>query len=116
MENESSHLILSWLVSGLAVFVTAWIVPGFRISGYFAAVLAALGIGLVNALLWPLLFFLTLPINLLTLGLFTFVVNGAILKIAAFFLPGFELSSWWSAIFGSIVLSLVSVFLHWALF
>lgn len=112
MEAQESHFILHWLVSGLAVLLTAKIVPGFRVSGFISACIAALVIGLANALLWPVLIILTLPINILTLGLFTFVVNGMVLKICAALLPGFEINSWWSAIFGAIVLSLVGMILH----
>lgn len=112
MEWNSSHLLVYWLVSGLAVFLTSKLIRGFEVSGFVSALLAALGIGLANSLLWPLLLFLTLPLNLLTLGLFTFVVNGMILKIAAALLPGFSIHSWWSAICGSIVLSILNLFLH----
>ena len=112
---SNQHLILQWLVSGLAVFVTAKVIPGFRVSGFIAACFAALLIGLANAVIWPIFFFLTLPINILTLGLFTFVINGAMIKICAAILPGFEVKSWWSAIFGAICLSLVSVILHYLL-
>ena len=111
----NDHFILHWLVSGLAVLLTSKIVPGFEISGFIAACLAALLIGLANAVLWPVLFFLTLPITLITLGLFTFVVNGAVLKICAALLPGFRISSWLSAIVGSVILSLVSLVLHYFL-
>lgn len=116
MEAQDSHFILHWLVSGLAVLLTAMIIPGFKVSGYISACIAALVIGLANAVLWPLLIILTLPLNILTLGLFTFVVNGMVLKICAWFLPGFEISSWFSAIFGAIALSLVSLVLHSVLF
>ncbi len=117
METHSpeSHFILSWLVSGLAVLLTSKIIPGFRISGFIGALLAVIVIGLANAVIWPILIFLTLPINLLTLGLFTFVVNGAIIKISAALLPGFEVRSWLSAIFGSIALSLIGLVLHYFL-
>ncbi len=116
MEASHDHFILHWLVSGIAVLLTSKVVAGFRIRGFIAACLAALVIGFANAILWPIFFFLTLPINVLTLGLFTFVINGAVLKISAAFLPGFDLDSWWSAIFGSIVLSVASVALHFLLF
>ncbi len=79
------------------------------------ACFAAIAIGFANAILWPILFVLTLPINILTLGLFTFVVNGAVLKICAAVLPGFRINTWGAAILGSIVLSLVSVFFHFIL-
>jgi putative membrane protein len=105
-------LALYWFVSALSVLITSWIMPGIRTSGFFAALLAAIVIAACNWLIWPALFFLTLPINILTLGLFTFVINGAILKISAAILPGFEVRSWWSAIFGAILLSLVQLVLR----
>lgn len=115
MEPQSSHIIIRSLVSGLAVLLTSWVVPGFKIRGFFTAVLAALVIAFAYWLLWWFFMFITLPLNLLTFGLFTFVVNGAILKICAAILPGFELQSWFSAIFGAIVLSIFGVLLHWLL-
>lgn len=110
--NSTVHFILHWLVSGLAVLVTSKIIPGFEIEGFFAACIASVFIGLANAVLWPVLFIFTLPINILTLGLFTFVINGAVLKICAALLPGFMIETWSAAIFGSIVLSIVSLILH----
>lgn len=109
------HFILRWMVSGLAVLLTSKIVPGFEIESFFAACMAVIFIGLANAILWPLLIILTLPINILSLGLFTFVVNGAVLKICAALVPGFVITSWFSAIVGSIVLSLVGMALHYVL-
>jgi len=109
------HFVLRWLVSGLAVLITSKIVPGFKIEGFAAACFAVVIIGLANAFVWPLLFLFTLPINILTLGLFTFVINGAVLKLSALLLPGFVIDSWFSAIFGSIVLSLVGMALHYVL-
>ena len=115
MGIDSSHFILSWLVSGLAVLLTSKMVAGFEIRGFVTALIAALLIGLANAILWPVLVFLTLPLTVITLGLFLFVVNGMILKICAAALPGFEIKSWLSAIFGAIVLSIVSLILHYFL-
>ena len=104
-----------WLVSGFAVFLTSRLVSNFEISGYISALIAALVIGLANMFLWPVLIFLTLPINLITLGLFTFVVNGAVLKFCAAILPGFRINTWLAAIFGSIVLSCLIIVLHYHL-
>jgi putative membrane protein len=114
-DSGNSHFILHWLVSGLAVFLTSYFISGFKVSGFISACLIALAIGLANAILWPILFFLTLPINLLTLGLFTFVLNGAVLKMTAAMMPGFRIESWWAAILGSVVLSIVSVVMHYLL-
>lgn len=116
METSSPHFILSWLVSGLAVYLTSKLVAGFEVRGYLSALLAALVIGFANAVIWPILVFLTLPITIITFGLFLFVVNAAVLKICAALLPGFAIKSWLSAIIGSIVLTLVNMFLRYVLF
>lgn len=94
---------------------TAYLVRGIKVRGFGSALFSAAIIGLVNALLGPLLMFLALPFNVLTLGLFTFVVDGALLKISAAIVPGFEIDGWAAAIFGAIVLSLVSAGLHFVL-
>lgn len=114
METEFTtvQFIVHWLISGLAVLLTSKIFKNFVVTGFLAAVIAAVVIGLVNAVLWPVFFWLTLPLNILTLGLFTFVINGAILKICAFLLPGFEIKTWGAAIGGAIVLSVIGWILH----
>lgn len=104
-----------YIVSALGIMLTAKIVANFKISGFLSAFIAAIFIAFANQFIWPVLIFLTLPINILTFGLFTFVVNGAILKICAYFLPGFEIKSWLAAIFGSIILSIINVILHFIL-
>lgn len=113
--SSLGYYLLHWLISGVALLVTSKVIPGFKVKSFGSALIAAIFIGIANVIVWPVLIFLTLPINILTLGLFTFVVNGAVLKICAAILKGFEITSWLSAIFGSIVLSLVSSLLHWFL-
>lgn len=108
--------ILYWFVSALAVLITSWIMPGIKTKSFFSALIAAIVIAACNAVLWPVLIVLTLPINILTLGLFTFVINGAILKISAWILPGFEVNSWFSAIFGAILLSIIQIVLRHVVF
>lgn len=110
-----TYTLLHWAVSALALMLTAYLVKGFKVKSFGSALVAALVIGLANAVIWPILIFLTLPINILTLGLFTFVVNGAVLKICAAVLPGFEIDGWLAAIFGSIILSLVGTLMHYFL-
>lgn len=105
-------MMLHWFVSALALMITAYFVRGFKVKSFISALFASLVIGLANAVIWPFLIFLTLPINILTLGLFTFVVNGAVLKLSASRLWGLEIKSWGAAIFGAIILSLVSAGLH----
>ena len=107
--------ILHWVISALALMITAYIVRGFKVKSFVAALIAAVVIGLANVVIWPILIFLTLPINILTLGLFTFVVNGMVLKICAAVLPGFEIDSWFAAIIGAIILSVVGTGLHYFL-
>ncbi len=109
------YYIVYWVVSALAVIITSKVIPGFKVSGFWAALIAAIVIGLVNTFIWPVLFFLTLPINLITLGLFTFVINGIVIKIAAAFLSGFEVKTWTAAILGALVLAIVNAILHFVL-
>jgi putative membrane protein len=115
MNQHSTGFLLSLLISGFAVLITSKLVPGFKVKGFFSACIAALVIGLANAILWPVLAFLTLPLTVITFGLFLFVVNGAVLKICAAILPNFEIDSWGSAIFGSIVLALSNMALRYLL-
>lgn len=105
--------LVHWVVSAAALLFTSKIIPGFRVASFGSALWAAVVIGVANILIWPVLIFLTLPINILTLGLFTFVVNGAVLMICAALIKGFEIKGWLSAIFGAIVLSLVGTVLHY---
>jgi putative membrane protein len=112
-ENMSLvQLLVHWGVSALALLAVAYLVRGFKVRSFPAALGASVLIGLANAVIWPILIFLTLPINILTLGLFTFVVNGAVLKLCAALMPGFEIDGWLAAIFGSIVLSILGALLH----
>lgn len=113
--NSALFTLLHWIVSAIALLATAYLVPGFKIKSFGSALWAALFIGLANIVIWPALFFFTLPLNILTFGLFTFVINGVVLKICAAFLSGFEIKSWTAAIVGSVVLSLVGMGLHYVL-
>ena len=106
------YWLLHWLVSGTAVLLTSYLVPGFRVRNFGQALLAALVIGIVNFFVGPFLLFITFPLTILTLGLFIFVVDAVILKISAALLSGFDIDSWWSAIFGALILALVSMGLH----
>ena len=106
-------LVLYWIVSALALALTAAIVPGFKVRGFATALIAVIIIGLANRFVWPVLFILTLPINILTLGLFTFVVSAMVLRLCAAFMNDFEITSWFSAIFGGIIFSIASSLLHY---
>ena len=101
----------TWLLTSVAFLITSYVVPGFNVSGIGTALWASAIVGLLNLLLRPILLFLTLPVNILTLGLFTFVVNAIVLKLAAGLISGFEITGWLSAIFGAVILAIVHAIL-----
>lgn len=101
-------LIADWIVRALVLLVTAYLVPGFKIESVSTALIVALVLGILNLLIKPLLIILTLPLNILTLGLFTFVINALLLLIASNLVRGFHVSSLFTAIIASIVISIVS--------
>ncbi len=109
------HMLGVWFISAVCLLITAYFVPGFKINTFGSALIAVLIIGFFNMFLRPLLLLLSLPINILTLGLFTFVVNAVILKIAAGLMNGFEITSWTSAIIGALVLAIVQSLMFWLL-
>jgi putative membrane protein len=90
-----------------AVIVSAYVLPGVTLSGFWAALLAALVLGLINVFIKPLLIIFTLPINILTLGLFTLVINALVIMMASGITPGFKVDGFWNALLFSIVLSIV---------
>jgi len=101
-------LLLRWLINTLALLVVAWLVEGIRINGLFQAFIASAFIGLLNASIRPFLLIATLPLSLLTLGLFTFVINGLMLLLASSILSGFHVDGFWTAVWGAFLLSVVS--------
>jgi putative membrane protein len=107
------RLLIRWLVSAISLLIVAYFVPGFVVKGFFAALLAAVVVGFINATLGLLLKILTFPFSLLTFGLFLIVVNAMMLKVAAALTPGFQVRTWGAALLGAILLSLVSWFLNW---
>ena len=107
------RLLLHWILSAVAVWIVAHVVPGISVSGPQAALIAALVIGLINATLGLLLKILTFPLTLLTLGLFWFVINALMLELASSFVRGFQVQNFVAAFIGAIVLSIVSSLLQW---
>ncbi len=106
------NAFLRWIFLAFALILVAKIVPGMEIEGFLAALFAIVIIALVNIILRPLFLFLTLPINLLTLGLFTLVVNAVLFGIAAFFTPGFSVDGIFPALLGSFLFSLLSIIVN----
>lgn len=111
-----SEYLLHWLLATAALLLTAYVVPGFKISSFGAAMIAALVVGFVNMFIWPVLAFFTFPLTIITFGLFLLVVNGISLKIAAALSPGFSIDGFLPAIIGSIVLSIVGWLVRFVVF
>lgn len=107
----SNGLLYRWALNALALLAVSFLYSGVSVSGPLALIIGAAVLGLVNAFVRPVLFVLTLPINLLTLGLFTFVLNGLMLWLASGLVPGFAVHGFWAAVWASILLSIVSAFL-----
>ncbi len=108
--------ILHWVLASMAIMLTAYVVPGFKINSFLAALLAALVIGFVNMFIWPVLALLTFPLTILTFGLFLLIVNGIAIKIAAALTPGFSIEGFGPAIIGSIVLTLIGWLVRFVVF
>lgn len=102
------NFLITWLLSACSLVFTAYVVPGMHVSSFGSAAIAAVVLGLVNAFVRPLLVVLTLPVTLVTLGLFLFVVNAISLQIVGALTPGFVVGNIFSALLGSVVLSFVS--------
>ncbi len=108
-------LLLRWLVSALAFLALPYIVPGISVASFWTALVLALLWGLVGVTVKPLLLILTLPINLLTFGIFTFIINGFLLWLLGGIVQGFAVSGFWMAVLGAIVLSVIHMLTHWVL-
>ncbi len=102
------QFLLTWLATAVSLIVTAFIVPGFAIVSFSSAVVGAAILGLVNAVVKPILVLFTLPLTILTLGLFLLVVNAIALGLVSYLTPGFTITGFFPAVFGSIVLTIVS--------
>jgi len=111
-----THLIVTWLVSALALWIVAQIIPGIQVRGFGAAMIATVVIAVVDAVVGPVLRFLALPFTILTLGLFLLVVNAVLLKLASLFTPGFRVHGFLSAVVGSLVLTVLSSLLRHVVF
>ncbi len=108
--------VVHWLIASLALMLTAYLVPGFQVHGFVAALIASCVIGFVNIFIWPVLAILTLPFTIFTFGLFLLVVNGLALKIAAALSPGFTINGFLPAIIGSVVLTIVGWLMRFVIF
>lgn len=105
-------LIIRWVTTALALWLTSFIVKGIAIEGLGSLFFAAVVLGIFNAVLRPLVLLITFPINLVTLGLFTLVINGAMLKLTSEVVRGFSVTGFWSAVIGALLLSAISFALN----
>ncbi len=101
-------IFLRWLILTFSIIATSYLIDGIQVSGFVSAFFAAAILGILNAFFRPILFILTLPVNILSLGLFTFVINALMLMMVSGVISGFEVYGFWSAVFGSLLISLVS--------
>ncbi|GBE14377.1 MAG TPA: phage holin family protein [Proteobacteria bacterium] len=105
------RFLVNWFIYALAIGMTAYILPGVRLDGIFAALVTAVILGFANGFLRPVLFILTLPLTVLTLGLFTFILNALMVLLASTVVPGFHVNGFWWALLFSLALSIVMFFL-----
>jgi putative membrane protein len=105
------RLLLVWLINAAALFALPYVFPWVQVDTFWTALVVALVLGLINTLIRPLLVLLTLPVTIVTLGLFIFVINGLLFWWVGSFINGFLVSGFWSGVFGAIVYSLISCLL-----
>jgi putative membrane protein len=105
-------LAVRWLILAGAIVVASYLLDGIEISGFLPALGAAAMLGILNAFLRPVLIILTLPINVLSFGLFTFVINALLLKMVSGVIPGFDVHGFWTAVWGSLIITVVNWLLH----
>ncbi|HYG55768.1 MAG TPA: phage holin family protein [Burkholderiales bacterium] len=102
------RLLAAWAINTLALIAVAYLIPGITVSSFVTALIAALVLGLVNAVVRPILILLTLPVTILTLGVFIFILNGLLFWFVGYVVEGFNVSGFWAGFFGAIVFSLIS--------
>jgi putative membrane protein len=106
------HLLINWIITTAAILIAAYLLPGVAIRGLGAAIITAAVLGLINAIIRPVLLILTFPLTIVTLGLFIFVLNALLVLLTSAIVPGFTVRNFWWALLFSLVFSLVSYLLH----
>jgi putative membrane protein len=109
------RLLLVWLINALSLLAVAYLLPSVAVESFYAAVIAALLLAIVNTVIRPVLVLITLPVNILTLGLFTLVINGLLFWFVASFVEGFRVAGFWSALLGALFYSVISTLASWLL-
>ncbi|MCL4415847.1 MAG: phage holin family protein [Actinobacteria bacterium] len=108
------QILINWIVSAMVVFSVAYILPGVTVDNFTSALVVALVLGIINAVLKPVLIILTLPINILTLGLFTLVLNALLILLVSRIVPGFVVNTFFAAFVFGIILSIANAFVNYA--
>lgn len=103
------RILITWAAYSLIIILLSEIIPGIEVSSFGSAMIAIIIIGLVNAVLKPILSFITLPINILSLGLVSLIINALLFMLAGHITPGFSVEGFWSALFGSVLLAVLSI-------
>lgn len=103
-----THIIIRWIILTIAVMVASYTLAGVYVEDFFSAFFAAAVLGLLNTFFRPILLVLTLPINVLSLGLFTFVINALLIKMASGVISGFQVADFWTAILAALIISIVN--------
>ena len=109
------RLLLIWLVNALSLLAVAYLLPSVSVASFYVALITALLLAVVNTVIRPVLVLITLPLNILTLGLFTLVINGLLFWFVASFVEGFRVAGFWAAFGGALLYSLISTFASWLL-
>jgi putative membrane protein len=103
------RLLIRLLINALIILLIAAYLPGFHVASFFTAIIVAIVLGIINVTLKPLLIILTLPINILSLGLFTFVINASLLLLTAGVIKGFDIAGFWPALVASLIISIIHI-------
>ena len=109
------RLLIRWVALTVSILTVSYLLDGIEVSSFWSALFAAAALGVLNAFVRPVLLVLTLPINFLTLGIFTFVINALLLLLVSAIIPGFDVNGFWTAIFGAILISIINGLLTWGL-
>jgi putative membrane protein len=108
-------MIKRWLILTIAICLAPYVIQGISVRSLVDALLAGLILGILNLIIKPIIQIITIPINIITLGLFTLVINAILLEMVAWFIPGFYVATFWSALWGGLMISIVSGILNWIL-
>ena len=100
------NFFIKWVLSALLIMAIAWVIPGITISGFIAALIVVVIMSIVNLLIRPIVQFVSLPLNILTLGIFSLVINALLFLLIAKFSPGFQIDGFWSGFWGALILSI----------